>query len=92
MIAEEMAEQALQQRTAEEKALKQKLLGERRARIREEEERKQKEKDEEDEKAAIELLKTGMKAYDASIEISELAAWTSISRTILNMYETTARL
>ena len=46
----------------------------------------------EDEKAAIELLKTGMKAYDASIEISELAAWTSISRTILNMYETTARL
>ena len=46
----------------------------------------------EDEKAAMELLKTGMKAYDASMEISELAAWTSISRTILNMYETTARL
>ncbi len=46
----------------------------------------------EDEKAAVELLKTGMKAYDASIEISELAAWTSISRAILNMYETTARL
>ena len=45
-----------------------------------------------DEKAAIELLKTGMKAYDDSIEISELAAWTSISRTLLNMYETTARL
>ena len=46
----------------------------------------------EDEKAAIELLKTGMKAYDTSIETSELAAWTSISRTLLNMYETTARL
>jgi hypothetical protein len=46
----------------------------------------------EDEKAAVELLKTGMKAYDDSIEISELAAWTSISRAILNMYETTARL
>ena len=45
-----------------------------------------------DEKAAIELLKTGMKAYDDSIDISELAAWTSISRTLLNMYETTARL
>ena len=52
----------------------------------------QRERYKEDEKAAIELLKTGMKAYDASIEISELAAWTSISRTILNMYETTARL
>ena len=45
-----------------------------------------------DEKAAIELLKTGMKAYDDSIGISELAAWTSVSRTLLNMYETTARL
>ena len=46
----------------------------------------------EDEKSAIDLLKTGMKAYDASIEVSELAAWTSISRTLLNIYETTARL
>ncbi len=45
-----------------------------------------------DEKAAIELLKTGMKAYDDSIDISELAVWTSIARTLLNMYETTARL
>ena len=45
-----------------------------------------------DEKAAIELLKTGMKAHDDSIELSELAAWTSIARTLLNMYETTARL
>lgn len=45
-----------------------------------------------DEKATIELLKTGMKAYDDSIDISELAAWTSIARTLLNMYETTARL
>ena len=52
----------------------------------------QRERYREDEKAAIELLKTGMKAYDTSIEVSELAAWTSISRTLLNMYETTARL
>ena len=40
----------------------------------------------------MDLLKTGMKAYDTSIETSELAAWTSVSRTLLNMYETTARL
>ena len=46
----------------------------------------------EDNKSAIDLLKTGMSKYDPSIEVSELAAWTSISRTILNMYETTARL
>ena len=46
----------------------------------------------EDNKSAIDLLKTGMSKYDPSIEVSELAAWTSISRSILNMYETTARL
>ena len=46
----------------------------------------------EDNKSAMDLLKTGMSKYDPSIEVSELAAWTSISRSILNMYETTARL
>ena len=46
----------------------------------------------EDNKSAMDLLKTGISKYDPSIEVSELAAWTSISRTILNMYETTARL
>ena len=52
----------------------------------------QRERYKKDEKAAMDLLKTGMKAYDTSIETSELAAWTSVSRTLLNMYETTARL
>ena len=52
----------------------------------------QRERYKKDEKAAMNLLKTGMKAYDTSIETSELAAWTSVSRTLLNMYETTARL
>ena len=52
----------------------------------------QRERYKKDQKAAMDLLKTGMKAYDTSIETSELAAWTSVSRTLLNMYETTARL
>ena len=45
----------------------------------------------EDGKAALELLSTGAKPADPSIKISELAAWTSISRAMLNLYETTAR-
>jgi len=45
----------------------------------------------EDEEAALALVKTGQKTYNKTSEVSELAAWTSVSRTLLNMYETTAR-
>ncbi|MBT3666760.1 MAG: DUF1553 domain-containing protein [Opitutae bacterium] len=45
----------------------------------------------EDEEAALSLMKTGEKTYNKNLSISELAAWTSVSRTLLNMYETTAR-
>jgi hypothetical protein len=45
----------------------------------------------EDEGAALALVKTGQKTYNKEINVSELAAWTSVSRTLLNMYETTAR-
>jgi hypothetical protein len=45
----------------------------------------------EDEEAALALVKTGQKTYNKNLRISELAAWTSVSRTLLNMYETTAR-
>ena len=44
-----------------------------------------------DEKSALELLSTGVKPVDKSLNSSELAAWTSISRAMLNLYETTAR-
>ena len=44
-----------------------------------------------DEKAALDLLSTGAKPVDGSIKPSELAAWTSVSRAMLNLYETTAR-
>ena len=44
-----------------------------------------------DEKSALELLSTGVKLVDKSIKPSELAAWTSVSRAMLNLYETTAR-
>jgi hypothetical protein len=45
----------------------------------------------EDEEAALALVKTGQKMYNKDLHVSELAAWTSVSRTLLNMYETTAR-
>ena len=44
-----------------------------------------------DEKSALELLSTGVKPVDKSLKSAELAAWTSISRAMLNLYETTAR-
>jgi hypothetical protein len=44
-----------------------------------------------DEKSALELLSTGVKPVDKSLKPTELAAWTSISRAMLNLYETTAR-
>ena len=44
-----------------------------------------------DEPAALALLKTGQKPFDEKLPKTELAAWTSVSRTLLNMYETTAR-
>ena len=44
-----------------------------------------------DEKSALELLSTGVKPIDKSLKPAELAAWTSISRAMLNLYETTAR-
>tara|TARA_Y100000588_G_C13934526_1_gene787273 strand:- start:421 stop:828 length:408 start_codon:yes stop_codon:yes gene_type:complete len=46
---------------------------------------------EDDEKSALELLSTGVKMVDKSLNPGELAAWTSISRAMLNLYETTAR-
>jgi hypothetical protein len=44
-----------------------------------------------DEHAALALIKTGKKPFDEKLPKTELAAWTSVSRTLLNMYETTAR-
>ena len=51
----------------------------------------QRERYKEDEKSALELLSTGVKPVDKTLKPSELAAWTSISRAMLNLYETTAR-
>ncbi len=44
-----------------------------------------------DKQAALELLQTGQKPFDTKLPQAELAAWTSVSRTLLNLYETTAR-
>jgi hypothetical protein len=44
-----------------------------------------------DEPAALALIKTGQKPFDGKLPKAELAAWASVSRTLLNMYETTAR-
>lgn len=52
---------------------------------------RQRERYQEDEKSALALIKTGQKEYDSSIQSEELAAWTSVTRALLNMYETTAR-
>jgi len=51
----------------------------------------QRERYKDDEKSALELLSTGVKPVDKSLKPSELAAWTSVSRALLNLYETTAR-
>lgn len=41
--------------------------------------------------AAKELLKTGAHASPSDLDASELAAWTSLSRALFNLYETTSR-
>ena len=43
------------------------------------------------EKDALAFLKTGEKPPDEKIEPSELAAWASIARVILNLHETITR-
>jgi hypothetical protein len=44
-----------------------------------------------DPNSANELLSTGAKPVPADIEKSELAAWTSVARAILNLHETITR-
>ena len=44
-----------------------------------------------DEKAAEELLKTGLAPVPATLNKSELAAWTHIARVLLNLHETITR-
>ena len=44
-----------------------------------------------DEAAAQALLKTGEKSADATLPAAELAAWTSVSRALLNLHETITR-
>ena len=44
-----------------------------------------------DKAAAEKLLKEGDKPADASLDTAELAAWTSVSRVILNLHETITR-
>lgn len=44
-----------------------------------------------DTKAAEELLKTGDSPVQKNLDQAELAAWTSVSRTILNLHETITR-
>ena len=45
----------------------------------------------EDAAAAKELVSTGSSPYATDVDVSELAAWTSVSRAIFNLYESTAR-
>ena len=45
----------------------------------------------EDPEAAKKLVSIGMKTIAPNLAVSDLAAWTSVSRAILNLYETTAR-
>jgi len=45
----------------------------------------------EDRKSAEELLKNGESPYNSEHDPVELAAWTSVSRTILNLHETITR-
>ena len=44
-----------------------------------------------DEASALALVQTGEKPVNPALSVSELAAWTSLSRALLNLYETTAR-
>lgn len=44
-----------------------------------------------DPEAAAAFVEIGEKAVPADLEVTELAAWTQVSRTILNAYETTSR-
>jgi hypothetical protein len=41
-----------------------------------------------DKKAALELLKVGESAFDSKTDVAELAAWTMVASTILNLDET----
>ena len=41
--------------------------------------------------AAKKLVSTGSRPIPDKLDVSELAAWTTVSRAILNLYETTAR-
>ncbi len=45
----------------------------------------------EDPASAKEFVSTGSSPVSADLDIAELAAWTSFSRTMFNLYETTAR-
>ena len=44
-----------------------------------------------DAKAAKELLTTGSRPADAKLDVAELAAWTSLTRTILNLHTSVTR-
>jgi hypothetical protein len=44
-----------------------------------------------DEASALALVQTGEKPVNPDLSVSELAAWTSLTRALLNLYETTAR-
>jgi hypothetical protein len=44
-----------------------------------------------DEASALALVQTGEKPVNPDLSASELAAWTSLTRALLNLYETTAR-
>ena len=44
-----------------------------------------------DEASALALVQTGEKPVNPTLSVSELAAWTSLTRALLNLYETTAR-
>ena len=45
----------------------------------------------EDKEAAQQLLNTGLKPRDETLDPAELAAWTSVSRAVLNLHETITR-
>ena len=44
-----------------------------------------------DEASALALVQTGEKPVNPDLSVSELAAWTNLTRALLNLYETTAR-
>ena len=53
--------------------------------------KKQTQRYKEDPAAAKEFVSTGNSPFATDVDVSVLAAWTSVSRTILNLYESTAR-